>query len=225
MRKQINENPVVQAAIIGVLALVVGLMLVMRMGGSSDPAAEAPATDPTAAAATDPATGAATDPAATTDPAAGAAATPETSPASPAGSAPAPSTAGGGSDLEAGPGLPREVAEAYDNYKAEAVVLLIVDEDGIDDRRLKTMVEALRSNPGAEVFLVNVKDVADYSRITEGVDVDRTPALVILRPKALTEGPTPTAVVSYGYRGTVSVRQALEDALYNGPSDLPYYPR
>ena len=103
--------------------------------------------------------------------------------------------------------------------------MLVVNERGIDDRRLKTMVQTLKSNPGAAVFVVDVRDVADYSRITEGVDLDRTPALVVLRPKALTEGSMPSAVVSYGFRGEASVQQALEDALYKGPEDLPYYPK
>ena len=35
----------------------------------------------------------------------------------------------------------------------------------------------------------------------------------------------PTAVVSYGFRGARSVEQALDDALYKGPTDLPYYPK
>ena len=34
----------------------------------------------------------------------------------------------------------------------------------------------------------------------------------------------PAATVSYGFRGPASVEQALEDALYKGPKDIPYYP-
>lgn len=213
MRKAINENPVVQAALIGVLVIVGGLMLLMRMGGSDEPAAEAPvavapATDSAAAA---PAAGApATDPTA---------AAPATGTPAPAGAAPA----GAPGTFKAGPGLPEEIVAAYD--AGDAVVVLVVNERGIDDRRLKTMVQTLKSNPGAAVFVVDVRDVADYSRITEGVDLDRTPALVVLRPKALTEGSMPSAVVSYGFRGEASVQQALEDALYKGPEDLPYYPK
>ena len=30
--------------------------------------------------------------------------------------------------------------------------------------------------------------------------------------------------MSYGFRGPASVEQALEDALYNGPKNIPYYP-
>jgi hypothetical protein len=118
--------------------------------------------------------------------------------------------------------MPEEVAAAYN--AGDAVVLLIVNERGIDDRRVKPMVEALEGHPGTAVFVTNVRDVADYSQITEGVKLNRTPALVVVRPEQLTDGPMPTAVVSYGFRGAGSVEQALEDALYEGPEDLPYYP-
>ena len=213
MRRAINENPVVQAALIGVLVIVGGLMLLMRMGGSDEPAAEAPVA---AAPATDSAAAAPAAGAPATDPTAAA---PATGTPAPAGAAPA----GAPGTFKAGPGLPEEIVAAYD--AGDAVVVLVVNERGIDDRRLKTMVQTLKSNPGAAVFVVDVRDVADYSRITEGVDLDRTPALVVLRPKALTEGSMPSAVVSYGFRGEASVQQALEDALYKGPQDLPYYPK
>ena len=213
MRKAINENPVVQAALIGVLVIVGGLMLLMRMGGSDEPAAEAPVA---AAPATDSAAAAPAAGAPATDPTAAA---PATGTPAPAGAAPA----GAPGTFKAGPGLPEEIVAAYD--AGDAVVVLVVNERGIDDRRLKTMVQTLKSNPGAAVFVVDVRYVADYTRITEGVDLDRTPALVVLRPKALTEGSMPSAVVSYGFRGEASVQQALEDALYKGPEDLPYYPK
>ena len=213
MRRAINENPVVQAALIGILVIVGGLMLLMRMGGSDEPAAEAPVA---AAPATDSAAAAPAAGAPATDPTAAA---PATGTPAPAGAAPA----GAPGTFKAGPGLPEEIVAAYD--AGDAVVVLVVNERGIDDRRLKTMVQTLKSNPGAAVFVVDVRDVADYSRITEGVDLDRTPALVVLRPKALTEGSMPSAVVSYGFRGEASVQQALEDALYKGPEDLPYYPK
>jgi hypothetical protein len=56
------------------------------------------------------------------------------------------------------------------------------------------------------------------------VNVNRVPALVVVRPKKLTHGP-PVASVSYGFRGPDSVRQAVRDALYKGPTNLPYYPK
>jgi len=216
MRKALNENPVVQAALIGVLVLGVGLYLLMRMGGSSEPAPDASATTTPVETQDDPAAAAAapTDPAPT-----------QAAPAPAQGGTAPPVNVGGGagSDLNAGPGLPKDVAKAYN--RGDSVVLLIVTKDGIDDDRLKELVEAVGKQPDATLFLVDVRDVSRYSRITEGVDLDRTPALVVVRPKSLTDGPMPTAVVSYGFRGGRSVEQALDDALYKGPQDLPYYPR
>ncbi len=218
MRKALNENPLVQAGLVGVLALAVGLMLLMRMGGSSEetPAPDAAASQAVAAGtpASDAAAGSASAASATPAPADPAAADP---------AAPEVAAAGAQSDFKAGPGLPAGVVNAYDDGKA--VALLIFDKDGVDDRELKAVLEQVRSHEDVAVFVTEVSDVADYSRITGGVDLDRTPALVVIRPKKLTEGDTPTAVVSYGFRGARSVEQALDDALYKGPSDLPYYPK
>jgi hypothetical protein len=219
MRKALNENPVVQAAFIGVLALAIVVMFVMRMGGGAEePPASTGVTTPISESGTaDPATGTATP----ADPAAPAPATP-----APGADATQPQTgnAGGGQqvDFEAGPGLPKDVVNAFDSGKA--VVLLIVNRDGIDDRRLEETTKELRSNPDATVFVTDVKDVARYSRITQGVDLNRTPALVVVQPKRLTEGTMPLATVAYGFRGASSARQALDDALYDGPQNLPYYP-
>ncbi len=228
MRKALNDNPLIQAALVGILALAVGLMLLMRMGGSSDSGAETTAADATAPAATDAAAtdAAATDAAATDAAAAASTATapavPPAAPVDPAAAAPVDPAAAATGDFKAGPGLPKDVVAAYDS--GDAVVLLVVNEDSIDDRQLKRIVEGLSSTPDSTLFVTDVKDVADYSRITEGVDLDRTPALVVIRPKKLNDAPLPTAVVSYGFRGSASAKQALENALYKGPSDLPYYP-
>jgi hypothetical protein len=213
MRKALNENPLVQAGLIGVLALVFGLMLLMRSGGSSEsPPSETPA------AAADPAAAAS----ATADPASGAASpTAPAETASPSVSS-APAVSAEGSGFAAGPGLPKAVVGAYDD--GEAIVLLIVRHRGIDDRRVERMVSALRSRPDAAVFTTRAAGIARYSRITQGVDVDHPPALVVVRPKRLTKGPLPTASVSYGFRDARSVEQALDDALYKGREDLPYYP-
>jgi hypothetical protein len=34
----------------------------------------------------------------------------------------------------------------------------------------------------------------------------------------------PAATAAYGFRGPGSVEQAFDDAVYEGPSDLPAYP-
>ena len=221
MRKALNENPVVQAGLVGVLALAVGLMLLMGRGGSGEDtsttdaaatqavAAGTPESDASASATATPATPAPTDPA--------------TGAAAPATPDAAAAATGPPTDFKAGPGLPADVVNAYDDGKA--VALMIFNDDGIDDRELKAIVEQVRSREGVAVFATEVKGVADYSRITGGVDLDRTPALVVIRPEKLNDGPMPTAVVSYGFRGARSVEQALDDALYKGPTDLPYYPK
>jgi hypothetical protein len=103
-------------------------------------------------------------------------------------------------------------------------VLLIVRPGSIDDRLVRGSVESLSGDSGVAVFVADAKDVARYSRITQGVGVDRTPALVVIRPRK-ESGTTPQAQVSYGFRNSQSVVQAVHDALYSGRDNLPYSPR
>ncbi|MGH2926218.1 MAG: hypothetical protein ACRDK1_09635, partial [Solirubrobacterales bacterium] len=124
--------------------------------------------------------------------------------------------------LVAGPGLPKPVAQAY--AQGKAIVLLVYRRNGIDDAAVRSSVERLRVSPFAAVFVTEADRVARYSRITAGLDVNRVPALIVVRPKSLSHG-TPTGSVSYGFRGPASVDQAVRDALYKGPSNLPYYPK
>jgi hypothetical protein len=215
VRNALNDNPVLQAAVVGVLVIIVGFLLLTRVAGGGGSGSEAPATESTAATTTTPATGATTaaPPAAT--PAPEASATPAT------GAAAAPAV--GASDFEAGPGLPRGVVDAHE--RGDVVVLLVTRYRAIDDRKLEAHVNRLRSRADLALFSTLAVDVARYSRITQGVDVDRTPALVVVEPKRLAQGPLPAATVSYGFRGAESVDQAVRDALYSGRQNLPYYPR
>jgi hypothetical protein len=132
-------------------------------------------------------------------------------------SAPVPS-----GDLVASPGLPKPVAKAYGDGKA--VVLLIMRNKGIDDEAVRNSVDRLRKFPRLAVFVTRAGHIARYSRIAEGVNVDRTPALIVIRPKSLTHGP-PSATISYGFRDPASVLQAVRNAVYPGPTNLPYYPK
>jgi hypothetical protein len=205
MRERLNENPAVQAVLIGILAVGVIFLLFTRVMNRNSAAEDTtPATTPVEA----------TAPAAagTVDPATGATAAPPATP--PVEAAPG--------KFAAGPGLPKGVVDAYDDGKV--VTLLVVRERGIDDDKIRGMVEALRARGDTEVFVTVAAGIAKYSRITQGVDVDRVPALVVLRPKRLTDGPSPTASVSYGYRGPESVDQTVRDALYKGRDDIPFYP-
>jgi hypothetical protein len=212
VRKALNDNPVAQLAVLGVLAVIVAFMLMTRAGGSDSaatsaaPAAPAPADVTGASTSPSPAVG-------TTPPGTGSAAVPPTT-----------GTAAGApvGEFVAGPGLPAPVVTAYADDKT--VVLFVFRHRGVDDAAVRSSVERLRGRSDLAVFVTHAANIAHYARITEGVDVNRVPALIVLRPRHLTNG-TPTASVSYGFQGPDSVDQAIRNALYKGPSDLPYYPR
>jgi hypothetical protein len=217
VREALNNNPVVQIAVIGVLVVVVGLFFMMNMkkGGSSSSSSSSSAT---AGATSSPSTGGTTAPVTS----GASSATPAAPPSSSAGSV---SVTGGTvtpAALVPGPGLPAPVIAAW--KRGDAIALLIVRGGGIDDRLVRGSVEGLKRDSGIAVFVTRAKSVARYSRITQGVGVDRAPALVIVRPHK-ESGSVPEATVRYGFRSSASVLQAVHDALYNGPDDLPYSPR
>jgi hypothetical protein len=226
MRKALNDNPMVQIGILGILALVVGFLLITQMGGGSStststttPSSDATSAAPDSSAApTDPSATAATPSTSTAPSTAATTVTPEAS--SSATAATAPALAPG--KFVAGPGLPSSVVNAYRADKV--VVLLVVRHAGIDDDAVKASVERMNGLPDVALFITNAGHVSRYSRIASGVNLDRVPALIVVRPAKLTHG-TPTAMVSYGFRGPQSVAQSIADALYKGPTDLPYYPR
>jgi hypothetical protein len=215
MRKAINENRTVQLGLLGGLLLVGALFLLMGKKDEAPPPATAPVAGSSVSAGTSsPSTaGASTATSSTAGATAAAAATTgATVTASPATVSP--------DALVPGPGLPRPVISAWN--RGDAVVLLIAKGGATDDRLVRSSVEAL-SEPGVAVFVADAGQIARYSRITQGVGVDRVPALVVVRPKRLSGG-TPQATVSYGFRDSQSVVQAVHDALYSGKDDLPYSP-
>lgn len=190
MREKLNENPLAQVGLIGVL-LVVGVLMLTSMGGGgeSEPSPEAePETSVTTSAPAAPAVESSATEAAVTPP-----------------EAPPP---------------PKAVTSAFNS--GQTVVLLIVREGGIDDRMVRTDSAALRAVPRVALFVVPARKIARFASITEGVGVNRVPALIVLRPKALSHG-APTASVSYGYQGAQSVVQQVTDARYKGRT-LAYHP-
>jgi hypothetical protein len=217
MREAINNNPVVQIAVIGVLVVVVGLFMMMNMKKGSSSSSSS--SDTASSAASSPTTPGSSAPA-TTVPVPGSA----TAGASSSGGAVPPVTGGTVSPdaLVPGPGLPAPVIKAWKG--GDAVALLIVRGGGIDDRLVRGSVQSLSGDQHVAVFVARAKDVARYSRITQGVGVDRAPALVIIRPRK-ESGSVPQAQVRYGFRNSQSVVQAVHDALYSGPDNLPYSPR
>ena len=110
---------------------------------------------------------------------------------------------------------------AYDAGKT--VVLLIVHDGGIDDALVeRSLLAARRAFPTSPSSSCPAKQIARYAAITVGLDVNRVPALVVMRPKRLSDG-TPQASVDYGFQTSQSVVQAVQDAAYDG-REVTYHP-
>ena len=108
-------------------------------------------------------------------------------------------------------------------YRANStIVLVIVRDGGIDDRIVKNASAGLAGFRDAAVFVVPARQISRYAAITEGVGVERVPALVVVTPKHLDKS-VPTASVSYGFQSPQSIAQAVVDAGYKGPT-IDYHP-
>jgi hypothetical protein len=210
LREALNKNPLVQIGFIAVLGVGVVFLLMTNLKqekkNPTDLTTAPPATGtaPAAPAPADaPAPTAPADPAAPTDPA-----------------EPAP-TDTPATEFVPGPGLPGKVVTAY--AKGDTVVILITRKEGIDDDVMRTTVNTFDGKDGVTLFDALARDIADYSRVTQGVDVDRVPAMIVLSPRKVS-GDVPTASVSYGFRGPKSVEQAIADAGFEGEA-VPYFPQ
>jgi hypothetical protein len=211
MREKLNENPMAQVGIVLVLVLAAGYMLLGGGFGGGEETEEAPTEATVAIAGTD-ATGTATG------------ATPgeavEGAVASAVESAAAEVPTGSVTAAIPPPPLPVPVARAYDAGKT--VVLLVVRDGGIDDRLVAASTRRLDGRSDVAVFVVPVQQIPRYGAITLGVDVRQAPALIVMRPRRLSEG-VPQASVSYGYQSFQSIDQAVRDASYKGP-EATYHP-
>ncbi len=212
MREKINSDPRYQVGIVVLLLIAAGYMLFGGGLGGGEESEEAPATEATVAVAGTNVTGTATGatPGEAVEGAVASAiesATGEATAASVAGSIPAPP-------------LPAPVTRAYESGKT--VVLLVVRNGGIDDRLVAASTKQVAGEPDVALFVVPVKQIARYAAITLGVDVTQVPALVVMRPKHLSDG-TPQASVNYGFQATQSIDQAIRDASYEGP-EATYHP-
>ena len=224
MRDALNNNPKVQAGVV-VALLVFGALLFMKMsgGGSEAPPASTAAAASASGVPQTVGTGAgatAMDSTGAAVPATGTATATGTPAATAVPSAPTAST--GAVSAEAfvpGPGMPVDVAQAY--ARDNALVLLIVKEGATDDDLVRESVARI-SKPGVAVFVAPASRIARYSRIAQGAGVSRVPALVVVRPRSVSE--VPEAIVSYGFRNSQGVVQAVDDALYKGRDDIPYHP-
>jgi hypothetical protein len=191
MREKLNENPMMQVALIGVLLVLAGVFFMSSMGGKGG---EEEAESATVSA------------------------TAESSSEAPAGLDAALAMVSQAS-RSARP-VPHDVLEAWNDNKT--VVLLFVHDGGIDDKMVKDATERLGSLPAARTFVIPASEISRYAAVTEGVGVNRVPALVVVRPKHVHQT-IPTASVNYGFQSGQSVVQAVIDAGYKGPT-LAYHP-
>jgi hypothetical protein len=198
MRDRLNSNPVLQVVVIGVLLVGTGFFVLSSMGrGGEEESESSEASTTTTVTAT-------VTPADTATPAAAAAA--------------ALSLVNGA--VSDAPSPPRSVVAAWDANKT--VVLLFVRDGGIDDHLVAVAVRRLSSMSHVATFVVPARQIARYAAITEGVGVERVPALVVVRPKHLDQV-MPTASVSYGFQSPESVVQEVVDASYKGHT-VDYHP-
>jgi len=118
------------------------------------------------------------------------------------------------------PPPPQEFTAAYDAGKT--VVLLVVHDGGIDDRLTASAASVLNTVPEAELIPVPVKQLPRYAAVTVGLDLNRVPALIVMKPKRLSGG-VPQATIDYGFQTPESILLAVNDANYEGP-EVTYHP-
>jgi hypothetical protein len=195
MREKLNDNPMAQVALVGVLLVLAAVFLLGKMGGGSEEGEEGG------------------------ESAAGTAAVSTAAAELEVGAQPVPLPAPG-SGPGAPPAPPRPVVSAFN--AGDTVVLLFVRDGGIDDRLVTQAVQRLDAMSRVTTFVVPAHQLARYVSIAQGVDLNRVPALVVLRPKSLDSGPD-LASVHYGFQSSESMVQAVLDARYHGGT-LPYHP-
>jgi hypothetical protein len=201
MREKLNENPVMQIALVAVLVAVVGYFALTKLGGSSESEA---AVGGTASAEASTAEG----------PVVG-----EEGGGSLETGTPVASTSAAAAPI--GKKLPAEVDAAY--AANQTIVLLVYRDGGIDDALVRQAAAGLDGMADVAFFSVPVENVADYSSITGPIGVDQAPALVVVRKRGMNDGGPAPATVDYGFRDATDIRQAVKDSNYTGP-ELSYAP-
>lgn len=194
MREKLNENPMAQVALVGVLLVLAAVFLMGKMGGGSEEeeGAESPAANAAVAAVE-------------TELEAGSDLPPLPAPGSGPGAPPAP---------------PGAVVSAYE--AGDTVAILFVRDGGIDDRLVAHAIHRLEVMSDVATFVVPAHKLARWVSIAQGVSLNRVPALVVIRPKSLSKTYN-AATVHYGFQSSESIVQAVVDARYRGKT-LPYHP-
>jgi hypothetical protein len=224
MRKALNGNPVMQAAVIAVMAILFAILFYTSVLNRDKPGASAGDTTPPAGLPSTAGEDAAALESGAADPAAAASETPAPIvPTPPATSSPVPeaATPSGPSagNLVPTKGLPSKVLVPL--ARGEAVALLVIEPKGITDKTLRSYTGRLEDRGDVAVVVTEAKRIGRYSRITQGVNVSQVPALVVVGPREVATGQL-TASVTYGFRSAKSLEQAVDDALFEGKIVTPY---
>jgi len=193
MREKLNDNPMAQVAVVGVL-LVLAAVFFLGKGGSGEEEEEGESAAATAAVS-----------AVETELEFGSEPAPLPPPGSGVGALPPP---------------PQPIVDAFD--AGQTVAVLFIRDGGIDDRLVAGAVQRLEGIPNLATFVVPSRQLARYVAIAQGVDLNRVPALVVIRPKSLSKG-YDAASVQYGFQSPESIVQAVVDARYHGGT-LSYHP-
>jgi hypothetical protein len=197
MREAINNNPMVQIALVGFLVVAAGFFFLSSSGGGKEEESSGVST-------TEPTTVSVGEAGGSEVPAEGVTPVPALPPQA-AASAPPP---------------PPAVVRAFNSN--QTVAILFVRNGGIDDRLVRDAADRLESESRVSFFTVPASRIARYASIAQGVAVDRVPALVVIRPKKLA-GDIPQASVQHGFQSSDSIVQAVVDARYKGRT-LDYHP-
>jgi hypothetical protein len=207
VREKLNESQAAQVGLVAIL-VVVGIVVFMKSsGGGEEESAESGAGPTVATVNGSTATGATPGEAVEAAVAGlGAGATATATGAVPT-SVPAPPP-------------PAEFTSAYDS--GQTVVLLLVHDGGIDDELTGRAAAAIEGMGGVTLIRVPLARLPLYASITVGLEVNRVPALVVMKPKRLSHG-VAQATVDYGFQTPETLVQAVRDASYEGP-EATYHP-
>ncbi|HZO04897.1 MAG TPA: hypothetical protein VFB52_00785, partial [Solirubrobacterales bacterium] len=166
MREKLNNDPKMQVALVAVLVVAALLFFLKSSGGEEEGESGGAVATVNGETATGSTPGEAVDAAIegleTGAVEAGASAVPASVPAPPP---------------------PPAFTSAYDANKT--VVLLVVHDAGIDDRLTAKAADAVEGMAEAELIRVPLKQLPRYAAVTVGLELNRVPALVVVRPRGL----------------------------------------
>jgi len=106
--------------------------------------------------------------------------------------------------VEAGQGLPADVARALDRH--QVVVLFFYEPAAADDQATRAAIRAVRGVPTARLFTDVVARISNYRRVVGNLGISQSPAMVIIDRKRKAE-------LFEGYLDAGTIRQTVRDAL------------